>query len=101
MGVRREHLEGISRRVYINTQITRLFVVDHMVDLIDEHIGPEEANKIHKLYMGLILSLDEYQYSDFEPLLKDILSDIEDLPNEVKGRFKVYLDYLFPPPLPT
>ena len=98
MGVRAEHLTGIVRRLGSNERIMRLFIVDHLVELIDEYIDIKEAAKVMDFYMSLLLEEGEYQYRDVEVLLKDVISG-KDVPKMVKHRFTVYLNYLFPPPL--
>ena len=83
-----------------NERITRFFVLDHMINLIDDYIGPDEANKVQKLYMDWVLDKGG-NYNEFKELLADIISGVEDLPEAVKWRLNAYMDYLFPGPLPT
>lgn len=100
MGLRAAHLQGVLRRISGNESIVRLFVVDHLIELIDEYISNEEATKVMAFYLSLNLDEGEYQYRDFEGLLKDVISG-QDVPKLVKHRFTVYMNYLFPPPLQT
>lgn len=93
-------MQGIIRRVDANEYLIRLFVVDHIIELLDEHIGPEEATEVMNFYLGLISDDGKHQFSEFKPLLNEILSD-QELPKMVEHRFKMYLDYLFPGPMPT
>ena len=95
------HLQGLVRRVGNNESVLRLFIVDRMVDLIDEYINVDEATKVIDLYMSLLFDDGKYQYNDFQSLLKDVLSSpaSQDVPKMVKHRFKIYMEYLFPTPL--
>lgn len=81
-----------------NQLITRFFVLDHMVNLIDDYIGDDEANKVQKLYMDWALDKGG-DYNGFKKLFTDIISGAEDLPEAVKWRLGVYMEYLFPPPI--
>ena len=78
--------------------ITRIFVLDQMIELIDEYVGLEEATKVIDLYQSWALGQGG-NYNAFEKLFKDIISETEDLPDLVKWRFNAYIDYLFPGPL--
>jgi len=100
MGVRAEHLMGMLRRVDANEGITRIWVLDHMVDLVTEYIGISEADKVQNLYMNWALGKDG-NYDEFRKLFEDLISGVEDLPEAVKWRFNAYMEYLFPGPLPT
>ena len=97
--MRPEHFTRLVRRVEGNERITRLFVLDHMVNLIDDYIGDDEANKVHKLYMDWALDKDG-NYNDFKKMFTDIISKAKDLPEAVNWRLTLYLEYLFPPPIP-
>jgi len=100
------------RDVQYNQRITRLFVLDHMVDLIDRYIGTDEANKVQEFYESWLLEQGG-NYNEFKKLFTDIISGAkltdryatddtpEFSPELVKYRFTLYLEYLFPPPIPT
>ena len=95
-------MQGIMRRVSSNERLTRLSVVDHIVNLVDHYLTAEEADKIAELYMSLLTDDAKYQYSDFEALLRDVNAKIlavKDLPKLVKARFEIYMEYLFPTPI--
>jgi len=97
------HIQGLVRQVNSNERLTRLAVVDHIVNLVDAYLSGKEADKIMELYLSLMIDDAKYQYSDFKALMKDINTNIlavEDLPKMVKARFKVYMEYLFPVPIP-
>ena len=96
--MRPEHFGKLVRRVEGNELITRFFVLDHMVNLIDDYIGEDEANKVQKLYMDWVLDKDG-NYNDFKKMFTDIISGAKDLPEAVKWRLGVYVEYLFPPPM--
>jgi len=103
MAVRREHLIGITRRLSANERIMRLSVLDQMIELIDEYVGVEATTKVINLYESWVFDQGG-NYDAFEKLFKDIISEAEEaeeLPQMVKYRFSVYLDYLFPGPLPA
>lgn len=101
MGVRAEHLVGIIRRLDSNERMLRVFVVDCLCDLIDEHISDAKAMEVHDYYMKGVLDQDIYIANEFKQLLNTTFSDAENLPKDVENRFKLYLNYLFPPPLPA
>lgn len=95
-----ERIMGITRRLDADRYITRIFVLDQMIDLIDEYISNDEATKVIDLYQSWALGQGG-NYNAFEKLFKDIISEAEDLPEMIKYRFRAYLDYLFPGPPPT
>ena len=100
MTLRAEHLQGLLRDVDYNQRITRLWVLDDMVNLIDDYIGEDEAKKVQKLYMDWALDKGG-NYNEFKKLFTDIISGAEDLPEAVKWRLDLYVEFLFPPPMPT
>lgn len=99
MSIRAEHLQGIIRRISGNERITRIWVLDHMIDIISEYVGIEEANRVQKLYMDWVLDKGG-NYNDFKQLFTEILAKAKDLPEAVKWRLNAYRDYLFPGPMP-
>lgn len=99
MSLRAEHLQGLMRDVQYNQRIIRLFVLDQLVDLIDIYVGPDEREKLQEFYEGWVLGQGG-NYSEFKKILMDAISGIE-LPKLAKYRFDVYLEYLFPPPMPA
>jgi len=90
---------GMLRRVDANESINRLFVLDQMIELIDEYIGLEAATNVIDLYQSWALDQGG-NYNEFKKLFEDIISSVEDLPEMVKWRFNMYIEHLFPPPLP-
>ena len=87
------------RDVDYNQRIIRVWVLDHMVDLITEYVGLDEADKVQKLYMDWALDKGG-NYNEFKKLFTDIISGAENLPEAVKWRLDRYVEYLFPPPMP-
>jgi len=70
-----------------------------MVNLIDDYVGDDEANKVQKLYMDWALDKGG-NYNEFKKIFTDIISEAKDLPEAVNWRLKLYLEYLFPTPIP-
>ncbi len=99
MSVRAEHLMGLLRRLDAMELVTRLFVLDEMVDLIGIHIGPDAAEEVQKLYVNWIA--EEGDYNAFKKLFEDTITGAENLTETMKYRFRAYVDFLFPPPMPT
>lgn len=99
MGVRAEHLIGVIRRLDAIELILQLFVLDQMTELIELHISSDAVDEVNKLYLNWIG--EEADYNEFKKLFEDIISEAEDLTETVKYRFQVYLDFLFPPPMPA
>ena len=95
-----ERIMGITRRLNADRHITRIFVLDQMIDLIDEYISNDEATKVIDLYQSWALGQGS-NYNEFKKLFEGIISEAEDLPEMIKYRFRAYLDYLFPGPPPT
>ena len=98
--LRAEHLQGTLRNINYNQRIVRIWVLDHMVDLITEYIGRDEGDKVQKAYMDWALDKGG-NYAEFKILFTGLISGAEDLPEAVKWRLGLYVEYLFPPPIPT
>lgn len=102
MSLRPEHLEAWGRRLAANEAILKIMVIEELLDIIHDWVEPKQATKIEELYMSLNLDEGKYVFDDFRYAVNEAVAELKEkrLPNRIRWRLKVCLDYLFPPTQP-
>ena len=100
--MRPEHLEGMLRRLAANETILKVIITEELLDIIHDCLEPKLALKIEAISISLNEDKGEYVFADFRNAVNEAVAEIkqEELPERIKWRLRVCLDYLFPPPRP-